>query len=389
MPKVLFVPLNTNHVLIFESIIKSLRCPYEVLCHDMISDSPQYHTENTLKKLGIVYRHFPGHINRSPSDTLPIKIINCLRLKSMARNILTAISPTLLVLAIDSDPITQLFIEESKKRGIKTVLVQESLMRPYQYTLRRRYFSDILYKVLRLCGIYLSYIVYGSGMCDIVLASGTIPKKIFAQRGVPENRIFIVGYPKYDTILVKIDGSNAGANQNRVFVFAASTGILQDNANKNFLIKLTDAIIRLGTRLIIKLHPRSTTTPQEIYEIINVADKSAIEVIKEGDDTFDILKRSDVLITVSSTVILEALMMNKECVTVNYLAGESILDYQEYDAVYSIDSENQIFDVIKATIESPKNQHNKKKLLEDEVFKLDGQAGHRAAAIIEQFALSS
>ena len=64
--------------------------------------------------------------------------------------------------------------------------------------------------------------------------------------------------------------------------------------------------------------------------------------MKEGDETFEILKRSDILITVSSTVILEALMMNKECVVVNYLAGESRLEYAKYDAIHSIESEHEM-----------------------------------------------
>ena len=76
-----------------------------------------------------------------------------------------------------------------------------------------------------------------------------------------------------------------------------------------------------------------------IYNILKVKNNSFLEIIKEGDETFEILKRSDVLITVSSTVILEALMMNKECVVANYLAGESCLDYDRYNAIYSIKSE--------------------------------------------------
>jgi hypothetical protein len=333
--------------------------------------------------------HFPKPIDRLPSDPLPVKIINAIKIKKLIRNLLTNISPALLVLAIDNDPISQMFIRESKKTGIKTLLVQESLMRPYQYTLRKKYISNILYNSLRGIGIPLTYIKYGTGLCDAVLASGKIPQKIFIKRGVPANKIFIVGYPKYDTMIEKLKHVKTVENNKPVYLFAASTNIIQDVANTHFLNKLISATIQLGVYLIIKLHPRSSLEPADIYKTIADHNTSLVEIVKEGDDTFSILKQSDVLITVSSTVILEALMMNKECVIVNYLAGESRLDYNEYDAVCTIDSDKDIFDVIKNTSLYRKQRSNKEKLLEDELFKLDGHSGYRSAEIIENLITSN
>ena len=134
--------------------------------------------------------------------------------------------------------------------------------------------------------------------------------------------------------------------------------------------------------LIIKLHPRGVQEPADIYNLLDINREHSIEIIKEGDDTFELLKRADVLITVSSTIVLEALMMDKECVVGSYLAGESRLEYGKYDAIHSIESEEEIYDVMKKAILSKKSYENKHRLLEDELYRLDGKAGQRAASFI-------
>jgi len=65
------------------------------------------------------------------------------------------------------------------------------------------------------------------------------------------------------------------------------------------------------------------------------------------------------------------------------LAGESRLEYGQYDAINCIESEDEIEDVIKKTMAFRKNYGNKEHLLEDELYKLDGKAGLRAAQAIE------
>lgn len=384
MSKILFVPLNTNHVMIFNSILGSLHCEYEVLCHDRICEAAQYHTETALKKSEIPYIHFSKRVDRSPTDSISLKIINFFRIRKLIIDVLKQVSPKLVVLALDSDPISQILIKESKKREITTLLIQEALIRPYEYTMRESYLSDYFYRLMRLFGIYLKYIKYGTGNCDRILVGGKIAADILIKRAIPENRISIVGHPRYDVLIKKSRNLQQVFNEKKVYIFAASTKIVQDDLNIRFLQKLVEATDKLSLHLIIKLHPRAPHEPSDIYNIIKVDNKSSLEIVKEGDDTFEILKRSDALITVSSTIILEALMMDKECVVANYLAGESRLEYGHYDAINSIETEDEIYDVIKNSMLSKKNYKNKKRLLDDELYKLDGKASQRTARFLER-----
>jgi hypothetical protein len=312
-----------------------------------------------------------------------VKAINFFKMKKEIYNTLEEISPSLIVLAIDNDPISQIFIKEAKKQRIKTVLIQEALIRPFEYSEGKKYLSDYFYGLLRIFGITLNYIKYGAGHCDRILVGGRIAVDILRSNGIPENRITMVGLPKYDTLMERIIGLKQTVNDKRVYLYATSTKIFQDDGNINFMRKLGEAAKQLDFYLIIKLHPRIPQGPDDVYKVIGDEAKEFTKVIKEGDETFELLKKADVFITVFSTIILDALLMDKECIVANYLAGESRLEYGQYDAINCIESEEEIEDVLKKTMAFRKSYVNKKHLLEDELYKLDGKACLRTAKVIE------
>ena len=55
----------------------------------------------------------------------------------------------------------------------------------------------------------------------------------------------------------------------------------------------------------------------------------------------------------------------------------------KYDAVFSIESEDEVFPVIKMSSISKKDIKNKNRLLADELYRLDGKSSKRAAEEIE------
>ena len=383
MSKILFIPLNKNHVLIFQKIRNYLNFNYEFVCHDRLSESAKYHTEMLMIEKNIPYCHFGYSIKREVYESIFRKINIFFRIKHQINKLLSDINPDIVVFAMDNDPIARLFIDESKRRNIKTILVQEALLRPYEYADRKLYLTDIVFRFFSFVGIYLKYSMYGSGGCDLIIASGSNAKEIFCSRGVPRNNIILSGYPKYDSIIKKIKRNNKISVNEGNFLYAASTSVISNKANIRFLKSLVDATRRLSFHLIIKLHPRGTTHPSHIKSVLKLKSSDHIEIIKEGDDTFSLLSRAYLLITVSSTSALEALLMDKECILVNYLAGEAKLEYSKYDAVYSIENENEIYYKLKMAALTKKSYNNKKRLLEDELHLLDGKAAYRAANIIE------
>ena len=383
MKEVLFIPLNPNHVLIFRNIIKSLHCNYTVLCHDRISDTVNCRTAESLKKTGVTFQHMPFKVVRSPDDGVARQMISAVQMKRAIRSVLRDTSPKVVVLALDNDPIAQIAINESKRRGIKTVLVPEGLLKPYEFTQRKKYASDYFYKALRHFGIYVSYIPYGTAGCDRILVSGNRSHEVLRQLGIPEEKMIIVGQQKYDDFLKRIAACRLPERKTETYLYAASTRIFNDDKELSLARGIADATSRLGLQLIIKIHPRSERTPDELYRLLVIDDRTQTKIIREGYDTFDILTRVDGVITISSAIVLEALMMDKECIAASYLAGRRRFDYDSYDAIHVIDNESAIYETIATSRLHGKKYENKRCLLEDEIYKLDGAASVRTVQIIE------
>jgi hypothetical protein len=382
MSDILFIPLNSNHVKIFNEIIKTMPGGYDFLCYDRICNAPHFYTESTLKELGLSYKHFSKSISRNSSDKLLKQIMDFFRMKTEIYKILDQLKPDLLVFSIDHDPIAKIFIESAKRMRIKTVLIQEALIRPHEFKTRKKYLSDYLFNILKKLGIHLRYDVYGTSGCDYILVGGDRPKSILMQRNISKDQIIIVGQPKYDSIIKTINELGKIKQKKQVFLYIASTKIISDEQNIRFLNKIVENSEKLNSQLIIKLHPRAPIDPGDVKKFIKKKESPHFSIIKEGDDTYSVLQKSAVMITVSSTVILEALMMDRECIITNYLAGEGRLDYESYDAVFSVNNENELYKTMKISLSQKKYPVKKKKLLEDELYELDGNAALRASDFI-------
>jgi hypothetical protein len=387
MKTVLFLPLNTNHILIFKTLLESLKEDFIFVSHDNISEAKQYHTSKMLESLGLPFLHFPKKINRSLSDNIFLKILNFFLLRNSIKKLLGEIKPKVIVMGTDNDPLNQIFLNEAKRRSIKTILMQEALIRPLEYTMRRKYRSDRFMNLLREMGIFINYIPYGSGGCDKILLGGKRSYDILKSRGISEKYLKITGLPKYDEIVKKLAvvGDNKKVKNNS-FLFVASTLIVNNEENIYFLKTLVTISEKINLKLIIKLHPRTEHEPKDIYNILDKTENQYLRILKGGDETSKLLNQVRGFITVSSTVILDALMMNKKCVVVDYLAGESQLKYDLYDAVFQISKKEEIENVLKQAMKEDKNQSNKRRLLEDELYILDGQSNKRVADFITSYA---
>lgn len=384
MDHILFLPLNQNHVYIFKEIIAVLDMDYTVLCHDRVSDSKPNHTENMLQNFELNYRHFPERLNRSDRDGIGKKTIHFFKIRNMVRTVLDRLQPRLVVLALDNDPLAQVLISEGHKRGIKSIMVPEGLLKLHQLNRRKRYLSDHAYNLLRKGGLYLNYIRYGSGDCDHICVSGRLSHDILLQLGVPQNRMSVVGQQKYDGFLEKVRQLPKGKSERPVFLYAASTRIFKDEKEIRLLRGVVESAQALKLDVIAKLHPRTPEPTEALTARIGDEFRGTLRVLKEGYDTFYLLQTVDIVVTISSAIVLEALMMDKECIAASYLAGMRRFEYDSYDTIFTIEASQEIFPTMELSITNPKPWPNKKRLLEDELLSLDGKAAERASQKIKE-----
>ena len=83
-------------------------------------------------------------------------------------------------------------------------------------------------------------------------------------------------------------------------------------------------------------------------------------------------------------------MMDKEGIGVHYLSGnQNLCHYNRFNAIHVINNIKEIPDAIRDAIQFKKPYENKKRLLESEIFKLDGKASKRVSEVIESTFLKS
>lgn len=390
MNQILFVPLNTNHVIIFNELLPYLRSTYVMVSHDRISGNIKYCTEELLKQKKIPYIHFDRRIQRSEGDSIVKELVSYFKIKKLIKKILDDQSPQVIVLAVDNDLISTLFLEEAVKRNIKSVIIQEGSNRPGIIHYKINNLSVFTKEFLRLVfRIHLGYQLHGTlNLFDKYFVAGKLTRETLIKRGVPSDKIVVTGQPKYDPFLKEAVFYRNIEKENRNFLFAAGFHIIADQPNVDFLKSLIDSTFVLGIRLIIKLHPRSSVSPEDIEKLFPDNSLKHCEIIKESDTTvLVLLKQVYGIITVSSTMVTEALIMNREGIVVDYLAGDMRLSFDGYkiEPVHHINSIEQVFKVLEKSINDRIPFEYKKPYLEDNIFNLDGMSAKYASEHIENF----
>jgi hypothetical protein len=354
-----------------------------ILCHDRVSSGSQYHTRKMLDRFELNYTEFPNPIKIPGKDKFVSKVTSAIKLKRQVEKILELVKPRIIVMPLDNDPISQILIAISHKHGIKTVLIPEGIIKPFDFLYKQRYLSTYLYAFLRKLGIFIKYIKYSTGGCDSILVSGPNAYRILCQLGHSKRKLHIVGQQKYDRFIKKIKHIKPVLQDKKSILYAASTRIFTNDDEVRFVRDLSYALANRKIPLIIKLHPRTSNSVEELRVLLEIQSSEYLSVIKEGYDTYDLLLKVYGVATIASAIVLEALMLDKECIVANYIAGRRRFDYDQYDALFSINQDAELDRVVGMCIERKKPWANKKRLLEDEIFSLDGNSALRTAMFIE------
>jgi hypothetical protein len=178
-------------------------------------------------------------------------------------------------------------------------------------------------------------------LCDLVLAWGDTQERIFASRGYPPERIVKVGAPKFD-YLANISTPDAkravsvlGLDPSRpVMTFAAQPLDSQYNtevarvAQNKALLHLTSIAKRTNIQLIIRTPPsRDSILDPEVYEEASSSSSIVIDnaslYLLTAEET---IAASDILISINSTMLLEAALAGKVAVTAKYVEFDQIWD---------------------------------------------------------------
>lgn len=138
-------------------------------------------------------------------------------------------------------------------------------------------------------------------------------------------------------------------------------------------------------QLIIKVDPYEDLHPY--LDRISVSSYNNAIAIK-GIDIYTLIFLSDLVITLDSTVGLEAMIFDKPIITINFTKRQDRVPYAEKGAAIGVYKEEDLIPVLKKTLTDQeivsRLKINRNKFLEEYAYRIDGKSEERILTLIKQ-----
>jgi len=227
---------------------------------------------------------------------------------------------------------------------------------------------------------------------DKVAVYGDYARSVFIKNGTPEEKIIITGNIKFDLLLrKKFDKKRVfeklGVPENRKLIVLATTS--GSTNERIFRMALSAAKKMKGARIVAKLHPAE----RDISGYIRIMKEMNFEIPLVKDfDLYELLNACDLLLTVHSTVGMEAAVMGKPMILLDVpedsFVPQAELPYYEEGVALKASDEKEL-EAAMAAVFSDKGiagrmDLKRKEFVRKHAFRLDGKAAERIAKLAEK-----
>lgn len=180
-------------------------------------------------------------------------------------------------------------------------------------------------------------------------------EKILLRYGVGPNRIRITGQPRFDRIVAltgydsrsEICNVLAIPDKAPLLVFASQNIFRREEQHRALLQSFADVLASIPeARLVVKLHPAEH--PFLWNRAQAALGLQRLRIVKDID-LYRLLAASDVVMTVFSTVALEALLLGKPLVILTHLERSSEMRFVEFGAALPTDGQGLV-SVVRAAL---------------------------------------
>ena len=173
---------------------------------------------------------------------------------------------------------------------------------------------------------------------------GELSKKIGLEHKIDSEKLVMTGNPRYEGLFkmeTKGDKNNiliilSGIASTAWTTFYSISLVLKYEKMFRQVLK---SLAKLDKKVTIKLHPNQDSIIN-VQKITNEILPNA--TILKNANTYDLISKSDVVISPPSSVITEALILNKPVFLFKFLENDSGIPYEKYNAVVATDDENMI-----------------------------------------------
>jgi len=232
-------------------------------------------------------------------------------------------------------------------------------------------------------------------LVDKIAVVGESSRKVFMEQGFEEDLLSLTGRPAYDQLF---DGSekfnrnktfeNLGLDKNKKLIVWTTEPELQLEEHLRTFYAVYNSIKQLSdeVQLVIKLHPREHD--DSIYT--KIAKDVGIEpvILKGGSNLYEILYACDLMVTKSSSVVIEAAILDKPVITMNFSAEDYPMHCSESGAVLTAFKEEDVIININKVLYDKKTQDELKNVREtfinEHVYMHGGKATEKVVNLIEE-----
>lgn len=175
------------------------------------------------------------------------------------------------------------------------------------------------------------YRVFGIDYYDAVLLSGDYQRQnirdLEALRSLPEKELVKVGIPYMDNMVKRLEAAGPAPDHPRTVLLAPSWG--QSAILSVYGGKIIDVLLKTGYHVIVRPHPQSFKSETELMEKLMKQYPNSDQLEWNRDtDNFEVLRRSDILISDFSGVVFEFSLVYDKPV----IYTDPNIDLSPYDA---------------------------------------------------------
>ncbi len=243
--------------------------------------------------------------------------------------------------------------------------------------------------------------------CTKIAAWGTYSKKLLLDWGVPEERIEVTGVPRYDTFIQeKLPAGlkdevmrELGLDPSKKIAVLATdpfhepgrADFVGNYLQQEELRKLVQTVIEAArsfqdVQLVIKLHPRDRYEEAARQWVKEAGAENSV-IVTRTYSTPNLVRTCDVLLTVCSTVAIEAMLCDKPVVTINMQGGRDLQPHAELGAALGARDLESLKGSIFKSLNDEKTRETlragRQRVISEYVSELDGKAAARTAALLE------
>jgi hypothetical protein len=336
------------------------------------------------------------------------------RARALAERLLQEIEPAAVVVIQDTLLLERFLVRAANRRGRGTLVVQWAFTYPQAmydrlHAVKQGSSADAedqspergWWRVAQqLCGVHFRLVnSYGGGEARVLAVMGEAFRQQFLAQGVRKERIEVTGHPLHDLAYAQRAAAGPAADavarekyglpeRARLVLYATQPvlwrAVISHQQLRDNVRALGRAVAALGEDflLVLKLHPRESAD-----DYAGLGDDGLPILIRPEGEIAELIAPAELFISSSSSTILQAMMLDKPIVTVNFNQVPHFDYYERVGGTLHVRTPDQAAEALRLAVF---DQPTRARLAEQraavlaQYARFDGQATGRLADLVER-----